>query len=303
MRLKDSSSFLCVSAPLRLRAQRNVNRSRAITTGIAAMISMSCGMNAVAASDAEGRANGFLGLGALTSIVPSASGPVSVVEIHALFSATFYVVTEVQSATVMVTSGFESIVHDVSGGSGGVVTWAPQVADASVVDSFVTIGDWPFPGNTTIPGAGWGPDGFESVEIPLGAGWANGAPLVLQGKAQHVAELGPATLIASFAIEVVPGQIPPAVDLGATVVFGTGPGTPSTEGVGAITQPFATVTAVGDVNADGAVDGSDLGLLLSTWGTTGAGGIGDLNADGSVDGADLGLLLSAWGVAPARPSP
>jgi hypothetical protein len=47
-----------------------------------------------------------------------------------------------------------------------------------------------------------------------------------------------------------------------------------------------------DLNDDGAVDGADLGLLLSSWGTPGQ---GDLNGDGNTDGSDLGLLLSEWG--------
>lgn len=48
----------------------------------------------------------------------------------------------------------------------------------------------------------------------------------------------------------------------------------------------------GDLNADGAVNGADLGLLLGAWGA----GVGaaDLNDDGTVDGADLGLLLGLW---------
>ncbi len=49
----------------------------------------------------------------------------------------------------------------------------------------------------------------------------------------------------------------------------------------------------GDLNGDGVVDGADLGLLLSAWGSGGSDA--DLNEDGVVDGADLGLLLSAWG--------
>lgn len=46
-----------------------------------------------------------------------------------------------------------------------------------------------------------------------------------------------------------------------------------------------------DLNGDGDVNGADLGLLLSSWGTPAA----DLNGDGTTDGADLGVLLSAWG--------
>lgn len=47
-----------------------------------------------------------------------------------------------------------------------------------------------------------------------------------------------------------------------------------------------------DLNDDGTVDGIDLGMLLASWGGSGA---ADLNADGSVDGIDLGLLLADWG--------
>jgi len=56
-----------------------------------------------------------------------------------------------------------------------------------------------------------------------------------------------------------------------------------------------TSTPSPDLNGDGVVNGADLGLLLSAWGSTGAGIVGDLNADGVVDGADLGALISAWG--------
>ncbi len=54
----------------------------------------------------------------------------------------------------------------------------------------------------------------------------------------------------------------------------------------------------GDIDGDGAVTGSDLGLLLGDWGRCPKGCGGDLNGDGSVDGADLGLLLGAWGACP-----
>ena len=53
-----------------------------------------------------------------------------------------------------------------------------------------------------------------------------------------------------------------------------------------------------DLNADGRVDGADLGLMLGAWGacpSPPAACASDLNASGAVDGADLGLLLGAWG--------
>jgi hypothetical protein len=49
-----------------------------------------------------------------------------------------------------------------------------------------------------------------------------------------------------------------------------------------------------DLNGDGAVDGADLGLLLSQWGPCAAPCAANLNGDGVVDGADLGLLLAQW---------
>ncbi len=52
-------------------------------------------------------------------------------------------------------------------------------------------------------------------------------------------------------------------------------------------------TVRGDLNLDGIVDGADLSLLLSDWGTAGSGS--DINADRIVDGADLALLLTTWG--------
>jgi hypothetical protein len=50
-----------------------------------------------------------------------------------------------------------------------------------------------------------------------------------------------------------------------------------------------------DLDGDGAVDGADLGLLLSAWGECPLGCCdADLNGDGEIDGADLGLLLGSW---------
>jgi len=52
-----------------------------------------------------------------------------------------------------------------------------------------------------------------------------------------------------------------------------------------------------DLNGDDVVNGTDLGMLLQAWGTTGFSDA-DLNSDGIVDGIDLGLLLEAWGNCP-----
>jgi hypothetical protein len=47
-----------------------------------------------------------------------------------------------------------------------------------------------------------------------------------------------------------------------------------------------------DLSGDGAVDGTDLGVMLASWGLAGE---TDLTGDGQTDGADLGALLAAWG--------
>jgi probable HAF family extracellular repeat protein len=53
-----------------------------------------------------------------------------------------------------------------------------------------------------------------------------------------------------------------------------------------------TPRAPADLNADGKVDGGDLGIMLAAFG--GSDVCADLDHNGTVDGADLGLLLGAW---------
>ena len=48
----------------------------------------------------------------------------------------------------------------------------------------------------------------------------------------------------------------------------------------------------GDLNGDGLVNGSDLGILLAAWDTNSE--VADLNGDGIVNGQDLGLMLADW---------
>jgi outer membrane lipase/esterase len=70
---------------------------------------------------------------------------------------------------------------------------------------------------------------------------------------------------------------------------------PTTVGHGILSDLVVNVLGVvhlGDINADGNVDGHDLGILLAAWGGTDASA--DLDGSGTVDGIDLGLLLGAW---------
>ena len=48
----------------------------------------------------------------------------------------------------------------------------------------------------------------------------------------------------------------------------------------------------GDIDGDGRVNGTDLGLLLGNWGGAGS---TDINGDGTTDGNDLGTMLGNWG--------
>lgn len=52
-----------------------------------------------------------------------------------------------------------------------------------------------------------------------------------------------------------------------------------------------------DLNGDGRVDGSDIGLLFAAWGVCpDADCPADFTGDGLVDSEDLGVLLAAWSV-------
>ena len=48
-----------------------------------------------------------------------------------------------------------------------------------------------------------------------------------------------------------------------------------------------------DLNQDGIVDGADMGIFLTAWGTDDP--LADFNGDGLVDGEDFGQLLVDWG--------
>jgi hypothetical protein len=56
---------------------------------------------------------------------------------------------------------------------------------------------------------------------------------------------------------------------------------------------FGEAQCPSDLSVDGLVDGADLGLLLSAFGTDSF--AADFDNSGLVDGGDLGVLLAAWG--------
>ncbi|MBL9150090.1 MAG: peptidoglycan DD-metalloendopeptidase family protein [Phycisphaerae bacterium] len=72
--------------------------------------------------------------------------------------------------------------------------------------------------------------------------------------------------------------------------------TPSDESLSAAPATTSVLiggTPLGDLTADGLVNGADLGTLLGTWGACSCCNA-DLNGDGNVDGADLATLLGNW---------
>ena len=72
-----------------------------------------------------------------------------------------------------------------------------------------------------------------------------------------------------------------------------------------VTGPFFNVggnsitpicVACPDLNNDGIVNGGDLAVMLTSWGTCATAVCpGDLNGDSVVDGLDLSILLASWG--------
>ena len=57
---------------------------------------------------------------------------------------------------------------------------------------------------------------------------------------------------------------------------------------------FKRPRCTADMTLDGDVNGADVAVLLSRWGTSSS--LADLNSDGVVNGADLTVLLSKWGI-------
>lgn len=59
----------------------------------------------------------------------------------------------------------------------------------------------------------------------------------------------------------------------------------------AILDSIMAADCPADLDGDGEVGGSDVGIMLAGWGTA----QGDLDGDGDTDGADFGILLAAFG--------
>jgi len=86
------------------------------------------------------------------------------------------------------------------------------------------------------------------------------------------------------------GRVELSVTAGSTWLIRVGAPVAGIGGSGVLSITCGTPCAP-DLNADGLVDGSDLGVLLGGWGSP----AGDLDGNGTTDGGDLGIMLGAWG--------
>jgi hypothetical protein len=86
------------------------------------------------------------------------------------------------------------------------------------------------------------------------------------------------------------GRVELNVTAGSTWLIRVGAPVAGIGGSGVLSINCGTPCAP-DLNADGLVDGGDLGVLLGAWGSVQA----DLDGNGITDGADLGVMLGSWG--------
>ncbi len=61
-----------------------------------------------------------------------------------------------------------------------------------------------------------------------------------------------------------------------------------------VSLDLCSAAVLGDVDGDGVVNASDLGLLLGSWGRCSANCTADFDANGQVNAADLAVLLGNW---------
>lgn len=125
---------------------------------------------------------------------------------------------------------------------------------------------------------------MNGVSLYNGYGWISmGAGT--WGKFPQNTTTGVRTLINVPAAVIAPGAS------GQTLVVGGG-FTSTSSGDGGLAR-WNVCAQSADQDGNGIVNGTDLGLLLGSWGPC-AGCIADLNSDGQVNGTDLGILLGAW---------
>jgi hypothetical protein len=109
--------------------------------------------------------------------------------------------------------------------------------------------------------------------------------------ASPAVDAGSNTLVATLGMTADLAGAVRFVDIAAVADTGVGPAPVVDRGAFEVQRP----PCAADLNADGRVDGADLGALLGNFGGA---GVGDLDGNGLVDGADLGALLGVFGPCP-----
>ncbi|NBX37281.1 MAG: hypothetical protein EBR10_08685 [Planctomycetes bacterium] len=130
------------------------------------------------------------------------------------------------------------------------------------------------------------------------AEWDNGPTVASAWNGTYSFSSGHATLInAGWNGTIAPGA-------SATVGY-SGVGTLlenvsqcSVNGVAAEVAYQGPFNCISDLDEDGATGGSDLAVMLGSWGQAGGAAASDFDGSGSIDGADLSVLLSNWGACP-----
>jgi hypothetical protein len=209
----------------------------------------------------------------------------AVIDVFAEFDPTSVEVVNVYDSSISNTGGSAFVQNDFAGGS-----WSPVFSDPTLaaIDSFVTIGGEPGPasGNTTTLDPSFG-DATVPVP-PAGAGWYNSNPANLQGLSDSSTGR---VLVGRFVIEQL--LVEESLTFSGSLSFAEYPDGATQQESASVVVDYPIVECPSDLNADGVIDGADLGVMLLDWGSTSSSS--DLDGNGIVDGADLGVMLLDWG--------
>ncbi|MBM4112430.1 MAG: hypothetical protein FJ253_03500 [Phycisphaerae bacterium] len=177
------------------------------------------------------------------------------------------------------------------GGIANLVLEYAQVSIDEILNKLGAVGcDYSWPVATPVAVADWA-EAVEgaSVIVPVLANDepANCGPVMLVGISNPSAlggsiELGPDP----GTVRYTAPEIGAGIDSFAYTIVGEG----VQVGLGQVSIVLLPMTA--DLDGDGGVNGSDLGLLLGLWESADA--AADLDGSGVVDGSDLGILLGYW---------
>lgn len=146
----------------------------------------------------------------------------------------------------------------------------------------------------SVAGQAADPGPLPGVLALVGTLTVNGSSASLSVSASSNEPIGPLPPLPP--LENQPVALPTVIPTGGTAnllfsgTFGESTGTTSLNL--SLSASGTQQTDPADVNGDGSVDGADLAIVLSAWGSDLP--TADVNQDGIVNGADLAVVLSAW---------